>query len=588
MCGIVGYWGERSAGNILLQALRNLEYRGYDSVGMCTSSGKILAIRKDIGKVEEVNRRQSLHEMPGNIGIAHTRWATTGKVTKENAHPHTDCTKSIAVVHNGIIENYEKIRERLKAKGHAFQSETDTETIAHLLEESMHLGIEKAMISVAKGLEGRNAFVALFGDEGVIAGARKGSPLIMGVGEGEYFIASDIPAFLEHTKKVMYIDDGQMVIINNGIHFFDIDSQKSVEKRIVEIELDMKQAEKGDYEHFLIKEIMEQKDTLFGAINQDEGDIRRLADEINKAFGVFFIGAGTAGRVGLMGEYIFSKIAKKHVNFVLASEFPSYEHFLTSKTLLIPISQSGETADVMKAVEVAKKKGVKVVSIINVKGSTLDRTSDHSFLVNSGIEKAVASTKATTGQLAIVFLLAYACAGKLEEGKRLLIDTASEVNDMLNPRYEAHIKRLAKKIGRKDHIYIIGRGLNYPVALEAAIKITEVSCIHAEGFAGGELKHYSLALISDGVPCIAFVANDETKADILNNVAEVKARGGYIIGVSPEKHDIFDYWLKVPDVGNTSPIVNIIPVQMLAYHLGLERGMDIDYSRNLAKSVTVL
>jgi len=386
----------------------------------------------------------------------------------------------------------------------------------------------------------------------------------------------------------MYLDDHQMAVIRkDSIMFFNLLDGNEIQKRIVTIDWNAEQAKKGDYPHFMIKEIMEQKETIKRAINQDEEDIQRIAAEINKAFGTFFIGCGTAGKVCLTGEYIFSKVAKKHVNFCFGSEFPNYHYFLKPETLMITISQSGETADVLEAVEVAKKEGVKVISLVNVMGSTLDRISDHTFLINAGPEKAVASTKATTSQLALVTLLAYATAGKLEEGKRLLMETASAVNDMLNPRYEEHIRRLAERIKDEQNIYIIGRSLNYPMALESAIKIQEVSYIHAEGFAGGELKHGPIALIGKGTPCIALVANDEVKHDIISNAMEIKSRGGFIIGISPENNEVFDYWIKVPDAGNASPIVNIIPVQILAYHLAVLRGCDPDYPKNLAKSVTV-
>jgi glucosamine--fructose-6-phosphate aminotransferase (isomerizing) len=452
----------------------------------------------------------------------------------------------------------------------------------------MEQGFESAVKRAIERIEGRYALVVMEkGSEELIA-VRRGSPLIIGAGKGENFVASDIPAFLDHTRNVMYLDDHQMAVIRKDrIKFYSLQSGKELQKRIVTIEWDAEQARKGDYPHFMIKEIMEQKETIMRAINQDEKDIQKIAGEINKAFGTFFIGCGTAGKVCLTGEYIFSKVAKKHVNFCFGSEFPNYHHFLKPSTLMITISQSGETADVLEAVEVAKKEGVKVISLVNVMGSTLDRVSDHTFLINAGPEKAVASTKATTSQLALVTLLAYASAGKLEEGKRLLMETASAVNDMLNPRYEEHIKRLAEKIKNEPNIYIIGRSLNYPMALESAIKIQEVSRIHAEGFAGGEMKHGPLALIHKGTPCIALVANDEVRKDIISNSMEAKARGAYIIGISPENNEIFDYWIRVPDAGDASPIVNIIPVQILAYHLGVLRGLDPDYCTNLAKSVTV-
>ncbi len=568
-----------------MDSLKKLEYRGYDSFGLATLSDHTLHIEKTTGKISE---NGVLGSLPGKIGVGHTRWATHGGVTKENSHPHMDCKGEIVVVHNGIVENYQELKKELLSRGHTFRSQTDTEIIAHLIEENMEQGFESAVKRAIERIEGRYALVVMEkGSEELIA-VRRGSPLIIGAGKGENFVASDIPAFLDHTRNVMYLDDHQMAVIRKDrIKFYSLQSGKELQKRIVTIEWDAEQARKGDYPHFMIKEIMEQKETIMRAINQDEKDIQKIAGEINKAFGTFFIGCGTAGKVCLTGEYIFSKVAKKHVNFCFGSEFPNYHHFLKPSTLMITISQSGETADVLEAVEVAKKEGVKVISLVNVMGSTLDRVSDHTFLINAGPEKAVASTKATTSQLALVTLLAYASAGKLEEGKRLLMETASAVNDMLNPRYEEHIKRLAEKIKNEPNIYIIGRSLNYPMALESAIKIQEVSRIHAEGFAGGEMKHGPLALIHKGTPCIALVANDEVRKDIISNSMEAKARGAYIIGISPENNEIFDYWIRVPDAGDASPIVNIIPVQILAYHLGVLRGLDPDYCTNLAKSVTV-
>jgi glucosamine--fructose-6-phosphate aminotransferase (isomerizing) len=583
MCGIVGYIGEGRAADIIHDSLKKLEYRGYDSYGFATLDGNGIHIRKGVGKISQV----SPSGLPGSVGIGHSRWATHGKVTEDNSHPHTDCSGEIAVVHNGIIENYQELRKELESRGHSFRSETDTEIIPHLIEENISLGLEKAVMEAVRRLKGRYAIVVLRAGEKRVVGVRRGSPLIVGKGEGSSFLASDIPAFLAHTNRVMYLDDNEMVITDGVTRFLNIESGKPVHKRLIEIEWDADQAEKGEYPHFMIKEIMEQKDTIRRAIDQNEELIKETAEEIRKARGTFLTGCGTAGKVCLAGEYLFSRIANEHINFIVSSEFPNYHHFLTDSTLLITISQSGETADVMEAVESARKKGVKVISLVNVVGSSLQRNSDRSFLINAGPEKAVASTKATTSQLALVTLLAYAMAGNLREGKRLLIETASKVNDMLNPRYEERIARLAERIRDSENIYILGRSLNYPIALESAIKIMEVSYIHAQGFAGGEMKHGPLALIQSGTPCIVLVANDETRDDTISNAMEVKARGGYIIGISPENNEVFDYWLKVPDVGNASPIVNIIPVQILAYHLALLRGCDPDYCRNLAKSVTV-
>ncbi len=586
MCGIIAYLGPKDAPSVVLDGLKKLEYRGYDSWGIgCLSKGKILLVKK-VGKVGQAKTSDFGLGYAG-MAVGHTRWATHGGISAKNAHPHLDCSGKLALVHNGIVENYQELRKRLQAQNHKFVSESDTEVIVHLVENYLNLGLRKAVERAASELKGRSAFVVL-DSSGEIAAARTGSPLIVGCGEGEFFIASDIPAFLSHTRKVMYLDDGQMVMIGKaGPQFFDLASGKEVRKRVVEIDWNVEAAEKGNYEHFLIKEIMEQKDTLWQAISQDEAKIAKVAGQIKDAYGTFLVGCGTAGKVCMAGEYFFAKIAGKHVNFAVASEFPSYESFLQPRTLMIAVSQSGETADVLEAIAAARKKKAKVISLLNVFGSTMMRVSDEVFMVNAGVEKAVVSTKATTAQLSVLLLLAYASAGRLAEGKRLLLDTASAVNDMLNPRYEEHIKRLAERLHQSEHIYIIGRGLNYPIALEAAIKIQETSYIHAEGFAGGELKHGPIALISRGTPCIVMAANDDSFHEIISNAMEVKARGGHIIGISPQNNEVFDYWIKVPDAGNASPIVNIIPVQILAYHLALIKGLDPDMPRNLAKSVTV-
>lgn len=594
MCGIIAYKGNRTdAGQLALKGLKKLEYRGYDSWGVAVRHERGIFIHKKTGKIGELNI-EKLRLPAGNLAMAHSRWATHGRVTNKNAHPHGSCENKIVLIHNGIIENYLEIKKTLLKKGHTFVSETDSEVAAHLIEEN--LGgrtantdrLEKAVRKALKRLKGRYAFLVMSAHCDALIAARCGSPLIVGKGEnGNYFVASDIPAFLEHTNQVMYLDDEEMVILNGGHEFINLKTGKKIEKRIVEIHWKREEAEKGDFPHFMIKEIMEQKDTILRAIHQDEKIFTKASREINKAFGTYFVGCGTAGKVCMAASYLFSKIAKKHVNVEFGSEFPNFHHFIKKRSLLIAVSQSGETADLLEAIHVAKLAGARITAIINTEGSTMDRLANLSINIQAGPEKAVASTKATTAQLAIVTLLAYACAGKLNEGRKLLLETASQINDMLNPRYEKHILGLARKILRAESMYVIGRGLNYPMALESAIKLQEVSYIHAEGFAGGELKHGPIALISKGTPVIVLCANDETRADVLSNAAEVSARGGFIIGVSPKREPVFDAWIRVPDAGNASPIVNIIPVQMLAYHLAVLRKNNPDMPRNLAKSVTV-
>ena len=587
MCGIFGYKGHRdNSTELVIKGLQKLEYRGYDSWGVATEIDNELFIEKKVGKISEANLAD-FEDKKSHLAMGHTRWATHGGVTDVNAHPHFSHDKKVAVVHNGIIENYEEIREELGREN--FISDTDTEVIPQLISKFRNegQGFKEAVLSSIKKLKGRYAIVAMNIGEDYLIAARRGSPLIVGVGQDEYFLASDIPAFLEYTQDVMYLDDNEMVVIDGGVEFFNIETEAEIQKRLININWQAESAEKGEYDHFMLKEILEQKDTILRAINQSEEEIMRIAEEIRKSRGCFLSGCGTAGKVCMAAEYFFSIVSERHVNYAPSSEFPIYHHFLRPESLLIVISQSGETADVLEAMEVAKKKGAKVLSLVNVEGSTIARHSDYSLLIKAGPEKAVASTKAATSQMALMLLIAYAMKDQLQEGRRVLAETASKVNDMLNPRFLNYIKNVAEKIKDHENTYIIGKAQNYPMALEAAIKIQEVSYVHAEGFASGELKHGPIALITEGTPCISIVANDEVKEDVINNTIELKARGAYIIGIAPENHSSFDEWIRVPDTGVASPLVNIIPVQLLAYYLAVLRGLDPDMPRNLAKSVTV-
>lgn len=586
MCGIFGYVGKRENGlELVVKGLQKLEYRGYDSWGVATESDGELFVEKKVGKISEA-KLEDFADRKTSLAIGHTRWATHGGVTDINAHPHFSSDKKVAVVHNGIIENYEEIREELGREN--FISDTDTEVIPQLISKYLkEMSFKEAVQKAVKRLEGRYAVVAIAVGEDILIAARRGSPLIVGVGEDEYFLASDIPAFLEYTQDVNYLDDNEMVVLDGNVEFLNIDSGAPIEKRLVNIDWKAESADKGEYDHYMLKEIMEQKDSILRAINQSTDDIMHIAQTIKNSRGCFLSGCGTAGKVCMAAEYFFSIIAGRHVNFAPSSEFPIHHHFLKPESLLIVVSQSGETADVLEAMEAAKSKGAKVLSIVNVEGSTIARQSDFSLHIKAGPEKAVASTKAATAQMALFLLITTAMKGELQEGRRILADVASKINDMLNPRFLNYIKEVTEKIQEHDNLYIIGKAENYPMALEAAIKIQEVSYVHAEGFAAGELKHGPIALITEGTPCISMVANDEVKSDIINNTIELKARGAHIIGISPEKHEVFDEWIKVPDVGVASPLVNIIPVQLLAYYLGVLRGLDPDMPRNLAKSVTV-
>ncbi len=587
MCGIIGYKGKKNGCEVVLNGLKDLEYRGYDSWGIAALNGKINIV-KDVGKVSNVSLAD-LNLAPTNLAIAHTRWSTHGSVTKTNAHPHFSQNEDFALVQNGIVENYQELRGELKIKGHTFHTETDTEVIVRLIEEEAKTNsdLKEAVRLAFQKLTGRNAFVLIEKENNRIIAAKNGSPLMLGIGKDEFLLASDPSPLLKHTKEIIFLDDNELVEIKDHYTIFNILTNRPIEKEIHTLTWDPEQAKKGDYPHFMIKEILEQKQTIKQALVQDPELIKNIAQEINLAFGVYAVGCGTAGKVCLSGTYAFSDIAKKHINFAFGSEFPNYHHFIQSRSLLLVVSQSGETADTLEAMQTVLDKNGKVVSLVNVLGSTIMRKSDYSLLLNAGPEISVCSTKATTSQLALMILLAYACADRYDEGLASLKKTADEVDLMLNKTFNSNLKQLAEKINKHNDIYIIGRGINYPMALEAAIKIQEVSYIHAEGFAGGELKHGPIALIEKNIPCIALVANDETKPDTLSNAMEIRSRGGYIIGISPENNEIFDYWIKVPDVGIASPIVNIIPVQILAYYLAVSKGYNPDYPRNLAKSCTV-
>lgn len=589
MCGIVAVFGSTNAPQEVLQGLRHLEYRGYDSWGVGAIGEENIVIQKDIGKISEAILRDDFPKTP--VAFGHTRWATHGGVTPENAHPHLSEDKRIAVVQNGIVENYIELRSELRGRGHVFFSDTDTEVFCHLIEEYVEQGDDLALAAkkAADHCEGRFAFAVLHAGEKRIVAVREGSPLILGIGEKSFYLASDTPAFLQHTNIVSYIDDGELVdITDRGALVFDLQTLKQKEKRQITLEQEFQDIEKGDHKHFMLKEILEQKETIRRAIDQNEEEIYMIAKAIQAARGTFLIGCGTAHKVAMAGEYFFSRIAKKHINTIVASEFPLLEGFLRPESLVIAISQSGETADVIEAIEAAKKAGSKVLSIVNSEGSTVARMSDFSLHIHAGPEKAVASTKAATSQMAVLLLLAYATTEKLSEGKALLIELASKINDLLNPRFIDFLQGVGERIASHENIFIIGKGAQYPMALEAAIKIQEVSYIHAEGFAAGELKHGPIAMIEEGTPCIVLTNDDPKRTkEVMSSAIEIKARGGYIIGIAAEKHEVFDEWIRVPGGGSGNALLQLIPIQLLAYALATTRGYDPDQPRNLAKSVTV-
>ncbi len=578
MCGIVGYIGNRNAQRVVLDGLKNLEYRGYDSWGIASLADNRLTIVKEVGSISEAPLKL-LKDSKSTMAISHTRWATHGGVTKINAHPHQ--SGDIVVVHNGIIENYQELKKKYKIKP---VSETDTEIAAHLIEKFLDLGFEEAFKKTFRLLEGSNALVAMKIDEKKIVAARTGSPLIVGVGKNEYFISSDVLGFINFTKNVLYLDPGEMVVMSPLPKFFNLETGKQVQKRLITIPWDPSTNDKGDYQHFMIKEIFEQKKSMRNALKQD-GNLKNAIIQLKKAKNIFLTGCGTASKVCLFGEYMFSKVAGKISHFTPSSEFiGKYGDFLGKNSVLITVSQSGETADVLEVIKYAKSRGSKIISILNALGSSMERISDYPMMINAGPEQGVASTKATTGQLSVMSLLAYGYANKLEEGKRILEELAGKVNDMLNPRYEERIRKIAESIISQQRMMIIGKNLNYPIAQEASIKFQEVGYQDAHAFAGGELKHGPLALVQKDTPCLVLVSDE---LSILNNAKEVEARGGNIIGISPKDNTIFNSWIKIPDCGLLTSIAALIPIQMLSYHMSILRNINPDKPRNLAKSVTV-
>lgn len=600
MCGIFGYIGPRTnAATIVLESLKTLEYRGYDSWGVAvvptamtndkfqmTNGGQKIVVKKKAGKIGEA----TVDDLPASsLGFGHTRWATHGGVTDENAHPHLDCTETIAVIHNGIFENYLDFKKKLASSGHRFNSETDTEVIVHLLEEyRRRLSLAESVRKVFRQIDGLNAIIAIDRDTREMIAARNGSPLIIGLGKKENFLASDPAALLPYTKRVCFLADDQMAIItDHAVAIKNINTGKTLPLKTTTLTWSLTQAQKGSYPFFMLKEIHEQPGLIAQIATNAGQQTRKNAAMIKHSYGTYMIGCGTAGYAAIAGAYLFSKIAKRHVNPAIGSEFGYHLDFLTPKSLVIALSQSGETMDILESVKKARARGAKIFALVNVLGSTLYRESDYKMLVGAGPEKSVASTKDFIGKLSHLTILAYALAGKLDDGKRVLVKAAKSAKEVIGKASVDRIKKLAKKIKHVEHMYVIGRGISYVASLETALKLKEISYIHAEGLAAGELKHGTLALVEKGTPCMVFLPDDETYGANLAAAMEVKARGGYIIGVSGKPHDVFDYYLPVADAGEATIIPNVITGQLLAYYLTIARGLDPDMPRNLAKSVTV-
>jgi len=597
VCGIIGYIGPRRASPILVEGLKRLEYRGYDSAGIAVLNEGRIEIRKGAGKIDELVGKLKFQEIPGNIGIGHTRWATHGVPNDINAHPHTDCTGKIVVVHNGIVENFHELKEELLKKGHVFRSDTDTELIAHLIEENLRIikNFEDAFRMALLRLKGSYALVVLFADDPErLYIARKDSPLIIGIGNGEMFVASDIPAFLAYTNKAVFLDDGEYGIVSRYEFIVkDIVTGFPKIKDVVTISWTLEMAEKGGFDHFMLKEIYEQpraiKDAIYGNIEA----IKEVAEVVSNYDKIIMIGMGTSYHAALVGKYLFQRFTKTPVIVEEASEFRyEYEDIIDKDTLVVAITQSGETADTVAGIKLAKNKGAKVLGIVNVVGSLATRIADITLYTHAGPEIGVAATKTYTTQLMVLTLLA------MELGKKIGTDV-SEIENIL-PRLpeiidsalglNEKIKGIAKNILPKHDLFYIGRGINVPTALEGALKIKEIAYVHAEGLSAGELKHGPLALIEEGVPVISIAPSGKTFEKMLSNIEEAKARGGYIISLGDDIRlsEISDEWIRLPKLPEEiTPIVYIVPLQLLAYHLAVLRGNNPDRPRNLAKSVTV-
>ncbi len=591
MCGIIGcILDNKKAAPVLLECVKRLEYRGYDSVGIATS-GSDIKIKKDKGKIDDVSSNLGLTDLPGEMGIAHVRWATHGLPTKENAHPHTDCKNRIAVVHNGIIENYKELKSQLEEEGHVFKSETDTEVIPHLIEKYMEQGnnLETATRLTIGDLKGSYALAAISRDEpNRVVGARKESPLIVGKGEGEYFIASDVPAILQHTDNVIYLEDNEMVILSeDGIIIKDSEG-KLVEKEVFVIDWTPDMAEKGGYDHFMLKEIHEQPQAVKNTL-LEVSEIKRIVQKFPKFNRICFVACGTSYHASLIGKYLFENLVGIPTDVTLASEFEYSAETLDENTLVIVITQSGETADTLKALRLVNHKA-KSLAIVNVVGSTVTREVEYVIYTRAGPEIGVAATKTYISQLTAIYLLAICMSGRTE-----LLEKIQNIPDYMISTLEKEdlIKEIAHKYKDAADFFFIGRGFSYPTALEGALKLKEITYIHAEGYAAGELKHGPLALIDDGVPIVAVVPPGKSHDKTLSNVEEVKARGAHVIGLGSsldedlksETQDIIEFEDEIDEMFSAIPYV--IPLQLLSYYISVMKGIDPDKPKNLAKCVTV-
>jgi glucosamine--fructose-6-phosphate aminotransferase (isomerizing) len=599
--------GPRQCQGILIDGLRRLEYRGYDSAGIAVINGEGLTVTKDVGKICALDALLAAHPLEGSIGIAHTRWATHGVPSRRNAHPHVDCKRHFAVVHNGIIENFDALRERLKRSGHQFETDTDTEVLAHLLEESWTGKLEETVATALKTIDGTFGIAVVSDlDPGKVIGARRGSPLVVGVGKGEYFLASDVSAILGHTRQVIYLDDEEMVVLTRDGYRTQTLDEVAVEKAVEEITWELSQIEKGGFPHFMLKEIFEQpralRDAMRGRVNEVTGatklgGLNLSAEQFQHFRRVILTACGTSWHAAMIAEYMMEEFCRIPVEVEYASEFRYRNPVIDETTLVVVISQSGETADTLAALREAKRRGACVLGICNVVGSTIAREAHGGIYTHAGPEIGVASTKAFTTQVAALMILtlhlaqmrghAVAVAPALIRGLMdipLLIDRCLDGSD--------RIREIASAYAKHNNFLYLGRGYNFPVALEGALKLKEISYIHAEGYPAAEMKHGPIALIDANMPVVFICTRDSAYEKILSNMEEVRSRRGRIIAIATEGDDDLygkaDHVIPIPQtLDPLTPLLSVIPLQLLAYHMAVLRGCDVDQPRNLAKSVTV-
>ena len=608
MCGIVGYVGPKQAASFLMEGLGKLEYRGYDSAGIAVFNGKEIVVEKCVGRLASLEKKIEGHIPQGHMGIGHTRWATHGRPSDTNAHPHADCTGDFVVVHNGIVENYLHIKEQLIEKGHKFLSETDTEVVAHLVEEYYQGDFVEAVKKVLTEIRGSYSLVFISKhDPDKIICTKQDNPLVIGLGEGENFIASDIHAIIQRTRRTFILSDGEMAVVTKDSVWVTNHQGVPVSKKVFEVNWDAEAAEKGGYDHFMLKEIIEQpkafRDTMTARVSRDNNtitfdELKWTRDDVAAIKKIMITACGTAYHAGLVGKYYIEQLARIPVEVDIASEFRYRNPLVDSSTLVIVISQSGETSDSLAALKEAKRLGARTLAVTNVVGSSISREADQVIYTWAGPEIAVASTKAYTTQLLIMLMLSLYLAALRESLPTDRLQKIVEELRSLPQKAETFlsngqsVKTFAELYGFNEDVFFIGRSLDYAVAMEGALKLKEISYIHAEAYAAGELKHGTLALIIEGVPVIALATQHDVYEKTLSNIKEVKARDAVVIGLAMEGDEqikkYVDHTIFIPATDKyLAPILAVIPLQLLAYYAAVTRGCDVDKPRNLAKSVTV-